>query len=968
MGLGALIWKEWREHGGIVLVLALFSIVVLVAAALWAQPGNPFASVTDLVRYLGIGRLAAVMLTATAGMVCGSALFAAERENNTFTFLETLPLSRRSLWFAKLIAGATLTLLLWGIICITSAILHILPSWSSVAALGIYAAITYAWGMLGSTWARSTLGAVGLAVVAAILSAILLLLPVVMWWPSPGQLWLRPRILYLFALSMILLPVSLSLLWFTAPDRRRTAEDGAASCRPRGGLLPLAEPLLACLWLTARQLHRPMLVLLLLALGSGLLLLVPPVVPWLWWPPLALLLGVLTAALLWSDEQVHQVYRYWSEQRLPVVLLGTAKLLVAAGMILVLLGVMALPLVVGRQVGLSMHLARNYTLPAALLRTPLLDELGRYAWWYLLAPAIYGLAAGWWCSLLIRKRVPATGAALLVGGWGMLLWEPSLLAGGLRTWQLWAPPFLCLLGGWALLGAWTRERLWQGRGLAGMGITLALVTITMGAGLAWRVWELPNSPDSEQDVAYIATLPPFDENLAGRDMHAAAEACARQAATLREQFDRPEPRRVDGVGQSLKLEDRLEAILRRGWPEPGQDPALEQWLDALFTPPLPDTASDNPPWFNLAYQAAFEPRGIYEYPQLFSSTKQWTTYDHARRLATFVLVRGLQQQQRGQPDYFLRALHVALGLVCHLRQAAPLQGFYTAVEIERLSLMALERWLEAPHSPLLLHLAIQRLERHDRHVAPEHTIDSTPHFLAERFLLREMFDSPSQWLPLYLGLPQQAADDAPAEVEAILLAWNVPWERERNRRLLGLGLERGLPDDPSCLHGRPGLGLILGRMRSIPETLEHERHIRTWRRVALIRLALLYYHSQFRCYPPDLDTLVHHGLLQQLPADPYTPEPHPLRYRLIRPEITNNEGRQGELLRFPTLTPQERRLVLQLPSNISWDVFVPAGEAVLWSVGSDQIDQGGRNTPVGYAYNIGRPPDLVFLVTPQPRP
>lgn len=969
MGLLAIVWKEWREHASVILVLALFSISTLGTAAVLAQPANPSAPATDIVRYLGLGRLAAVMLVATAGLVCGCAIFAGERENGTFAFLEVLPLPRGPLWLAKLVAGATLTALLWAVICAASALLGLLPSWSSAMALAIYAAMAYAWGVLGSTWARSTLAAVGVAVAAAVAGAFLLLVPILLWWSTPGQLWLRPRGLYLFVLGMILTPLAVSLWRFTAPDRRRAAEDRLTNS-VRLMLLRQVAPLLACLWLTTRQMRFPLLILMACAAVGGLVLLVPSVVPWLYWPALTLLLGVLTAVLLFQDEQVHQLHRYWGEQRLPLAVLGLARLAVGAMAIVVLLTILAVPLVIRSQTAGYLQTPRGYTLLASLFRTPLFDELGNHAWRYLLVPPVYGFAAGWWCSLLIRKRVPAAGAALLLGGAGALAWVPSLLAGGVRHWQLWTPPLAAVAAGVALLGPWAKERLWTGRGLAVLGSGLTAVSASLIGGLVWRVWELPDLSDSEADVAFVAALPAFDENVAGRDMRMAAESCARQASALVSRFDQPSLRSASSTGRSLRLEDRLDNALRLGWPEPLQDPPLQQWLDALFNlPASTETTSDSVSWYDVAFRAAFDPAGIYEYPQLLTNSNQWTTYDNARRLATMALARGLQLQQRGQAARFPEFLHITLGLVRHLRNAAPLQGFYTAVEIERISLTALDRWLEASHSPtpIDLYYALQLLEGHDRSVAPTHTFDPTPHFLAERYLLREVFNSPSQWLPLYLGLSQHALEFDPPEVEAVLLAWNVPWERERSRRLLGLGLERGLPNDPTCLVGRPGFGLILGRMRSPTEVLEHERYIRTLRRTAIIRLALLHYHAQFSHYPPDLETLVRLGLLSKIPDDPYAVEVEPFRYRLTRPEVTNDEGRRGELLRNPPPTIHERRLILQPSTSLPFELFVPADEALIWSVGPDQTDQGGRNVPLGHTFNIGRPPDLVFLVSPLPR-
>lgn len=972
MLIRAVIWKEWREHGSVVIVLAVFSVGMLIATAMFAHPPNPSAPATDIVRHLGLGRLATVMLVVTAGMVCGSALFASERENGTSTFLDTLPIYRTPLWLAKLIAGLVLTIGLWIIITTTSALLGLIHSWSSVVALGIYAAMAYTWGILGSTWTRSTLAAVGIGVLSSLVAAIFLLIPIMFWWTSPGQFWLRPRGLYLFVISMLLVPLALSWWHFTAVDRRRLAEDRQASPR----FLPVhrfTARLSACCWLVCRQLRRAAVVLFPLALLCGLILLLPPITPWLYWLPLTLLLAVLSAVLSTSDEQTREVYRYWGEQRLPLGSLGATKLLGSACLLLLLLVALILPLLVHSQIGGPMQPSRGYTLLAGLFRSSLFDELGGHSWRYLLLPAVYGLAAGWLCGILIPKRVPAVGAALCLGGLGTLAWLPSLLAGGTHDWQLWTPPLLWLLTTWALLSPWVRDRLGHTRGLTTLGLGLGVSILGLAAGLSWRVLEIPDQPDGEADLDYVASLPPFDENQAGRDMHTAAEACARQAMLLASRYDPPNrtPNRTPPhvAERPLSLEDRLDNALRLGWPDPKQDPALNDWLEALFRTPAAPAASENASlttnWFNLSSQAARDPTGIYEYPQLLVGNNTWTTYNNARRLAALLLGRGLQLQSQAQPDQFPDYLHICLGLIRHLRNAAPLQGFYTALEVERLALSAVDRWLEAefPPSRDALQQATQLLEHHDRYTAPTHDFDPTPYFLMERYLLRECLNAPNQWLGSYLGVSSSSSlEQDPPEVEAVFLAWMVPWERERTRRIVGLGLEQGLRNDSVYLQGRPGLSLILGRIRSPAEVQEHERYIRTLRRVCCIRLAVHSYHRQHHHYPPDLNTLVIHKFLPRLPIDPYAPQAQPFRYRLVRAEITNDEGQRGELLRNPPPTFHQHYLI-QSTASLPAERFIPAGEALVWSVGHDQVDQGGRNVPISFTFNMGRPPDLVFLVS-----
>ena len=71
----------------------------------------------------------------------------------------------------------------------------------------------------------------------------------------------------------------------------------------------------------------------------------------------------------------------------------------------------------------------------------------------------------------------------------------------------------------------------------------------------------------------------------------------------------------------------------------------------------------------------------------------------------------------------------------------------------------------------------------------------TPHFLAERYALREAEKVPGQWLPQRNAPETGPTEEANNEAELVALGWAVPWERERTRRLVGLGYEAGPPNN-----------------------------------------------------------------------------------------------------------------------------------------------------------------------------
>lgn len=84
----AIVWKEFREQGLIGLTLLVLGSGILIAAAMLADPPTPGVGFSDIIRFLGAGLMATLLLAVTAGTVCGGAVFAAEREAGTIGFLE----------------------------------------------------------------------------------------------------------------------------------------------------------------------------------------------------------------------------------------------------------------------------------------------------------------------------------------------------------------------------------------------------------------------------------------------------------------------------------------------------------------------------------------------------------------------------------------------------------------------------------------------------------------------------------------------------------------------------------------------------------------------------------------------------------------------------------------------------------------------------------------------------------------
>ncbi len=923
----AVVWKELREQGLIAVLLAVLGAALLGAAAAFADPPSPNAPATDVVASLGVGRLLALMLVATAGMVCGGALFAAEREAGTLPFLDALPSRRWALWRAKVVAGLALAAAVVAVLLAVVAVAR-LGDAAFVRRLVAYAGLAFAWGAFGSSVARTTLGAVGVAVPASVAAAVICMFPIYIFLSQPGSGMPRPVGWLLFEVLMLGVPLGGSAWLFTAPDRARAV---AAGPRPAAGAADgrAGLGLAAVAWLTARQLRVTARVLSAFALGLGLLLLRPEMHPLFVWPALALTAGVLCGVTAFGDEQVHRVGALWAEYRLPVGRAWWVKVGIHLLLLVWLLFLLAAPGVLRAQLDPEARVGFGHTLLAAVFRSRLFIELGAQGWKYALVPAAYGFAFGHLCGLLFKKPVVACGVAAMLGGVGAAAWGPSLLAGGAHHWQVWPPAAAVLLIGRLLVRAWAADRA-AARGpvlrLAGGGAAAALL---LCAGLGFRVLEVPDDPQGDADGAFVAALPKYDENVGGNRFRAAAERYARVAAQIAPEPPRPEGRRP-------RPEERLDTAVRTVWPK--DDPDLTAWLDRAFGE---RAAADDPPWPEQAAAAAALPVGMYEPPGLVGTAAATAAaLDNAKRMGLALLGRGLQREAAGDPAAFPPAYRTAVALARSVRYGGGQQALAASIDLERAALAAADGWAgrQTGRADLLADAARTTAALDD-----PGPFDPRPHVLIDRYVTRATLEAPNQWLAAALDSRGRSPEEAAAEADLVALAWAVPWERMRTRRLVGTP-----PDGPARGHivaataGRPGAVLLI-RGRSAADFAEDEAQLRTFRRAFALKAAVLAYQADRGRAPADPAELVAANYLPRLPHDPFA-DGRPFGYRV-------SDGR-----------PLVGRPRAQAPDR-PFEYPLQVGQVVLWSVGTDRTDQGGRVPPDGQ-----RAEDLVFVVPAPPGP
>jgi hypothetical protein len=263
-----------------------------------------------------------------------------------------------------------------------------------------------------------------------------------------------------------------------------------------------------------------------------------------------------------------------------------------------------------------------------------------------------------------------------------------------------------------------------------------------------------------------------------------------------------------------------------------------------------------------------------------------------------------------------------------------------------------------------------------------------------------------------------ASQAAEAQGSLISFAWTVPWEQERLRRVIGLANRPGRwQREAEYLRGVPAWEYLAQRdAATMPGLVEGEKMLLAQRRGAMLKLAIRLYESDNGAMPATLAALVPR-YLPAVPADPFDgkafryrisageqieresllPANQPMRqppgvepYALSAAQFAAVSGVVGGGACWPLLPGwlELDSVDATATSPTSSDSFsppfgfasrgrgssretvkVPAGTAIVWSVGPDGSDGGGTlgaKPASAHDWGIG---DLVYLVppsTPQP--
>ncbi|MFO0930473.1 MAG: hypothetical protein U0736_26170 [Gemmataceae bacterium] len=957
--IATVLWKEYREARAVWLALLALAALVLLGVPQISSPASHREGELEAILLLW-----STVLVWMYGMVCGAMLTAGETEAGTQPFLDALPTARYPLWKAKALAGG-LFVLAFALVVPWLSLLGSArePVWHFVTPLA--GGVTgYGWGLLTGVRARSVLAAIALAIVAQVTGfvvvqiGLLLVLAFLSWLIEPFP----PQLAMLGAgAACLLAPLPLSGWCYSQIDGQRGAGGTERRGLNRDGARAAGRRVRATLWLTVRQSGVLLGAVVLFAAAAGLLVLSTGIV---FWVAVTVIVGAVCGATTVADEQ-GGAYRMLGDGRYPLRAVWVTKLLLHGAACVV--AVLALLVPAWLYTSLAMYPSSSrQPIFEHLFDLPSVDQSVTVGTVVFL-PAFYGFTLGLLCGPLCRKTVVAVVVAFGLALPLLALWVPSVLLGGMHGWQLLAPPLLVLLGAGTLLRPWVTDRLASRAGVARVAAVAVAVGASVALGLAYRVVEIPDVPPPAGVDAQQEQMPPDDN--AGLVLRS---TLARLADRLQVRLPEiPAGGAPMMPATNLPPAESLERVIRDGWPA-GADGA--EWTKRL------NEVFNDPEWEEMTKLAA-GPAVMLEDPRRLTAAWPIASSLQVDPVCRALAVRGLQRQAEGDPAAFVRHLDVALFLIRSQTTHCLPGALQAAVSTEAAVLAAVDRWLERIDGrPDLLRQMMQVLDRH-RKEAPLDPADPAvqtylivrnavyqPHLIVAR--------GPAFWNP---G-PRLALSEV------------VPWERARLDRVVRM-LASGIVDprltppwlDPVWKFLRPDL-------RQLPQEKVRRLTLLDARRLLV---ALRRYAVERGRAATELQQLVP-DYLPSVPTDPYSDGP--FRYRLSqgeeiawRPEMPDEAvamgggmpggagssgppgmamppGAEMPPVRMPE-AGQPLPLLPPVPEPPARKKTVSAGQGVLWSVGDDHEDNGGKRQ--GLTDNWFEPAqhgtDLIFLV-PVPRP
>ncbi len=919
-----LLRKDAREIGPSAVALTLLGAFCLAMIRAFVSP------------YESAAPAILVCLLWTCALVTSVQPFAHEFESGTIAWLDALPSTRLSVWRSKAV-GTAVTVLLQLVVLVATFALLGLKSEEGIPATAAWALVAaangWASGLCGSALARSSLGAVGWAVLVqnvAIAVAFVVGAPLASVYSSePG-----PVLGFIVGLLAVPVPLAISRRAFTRLDRLRhpARQRQCATSRRWVGERALA-------WLAWRQVRIVAYVAIAVALVVGIV--IPVTLPGLW-PLVGYTIGGVLGVAAFAGDQSGEAFRFLGERRLPPRRVWLVKLAVTGGLVAAAILPAALGLV-SRIVAAKFALSSQYTdrsgAPARALAQLLVPAI------QLLGP-LYGFAVGQFFGLTQRKLAVAVVLTAAVGAALAFALGPSVLVGGFAMWQWLLPPFVLLAATALAARPWVSGRLATMRPFVGLVGAFVGFGLLVAAGVWARATEVPDRGPPFDILAYQRSLPTPEANESGRRIRAIAAKFIEFAKTLPLFSDM----RLAAVGTVLR----------------GDQTPVDDGETAAFA-----AAAAKGPWHDELREAVRLPLGRIDAMSASQSHPNFELLLQLRSMGELEVVEAPRLAAAGDLAASLDRAITALRLGRHMRSKANGQQFIAGILVESAALRQIVTTFERPGATEdQLRRALRELVENERE-SPE----AADAIKADYLTMTEAIAFGSLFVPSDTGTNGQLRRAARL----------VPWERDRQQRLLALTIAGYLrilavPYE-DAMRAVSTNGVIspahhYALTAWMPETggVERERFGRwlstavwsesslvaaalvpsyaingmTQRRAAVLLVALALSERMHGKPAAKLDDLVP-DLIPVVPIDPA--DGKPFRYRLVGDEpiaAGHDVGPAG---------PAPRRAV-------------KPGQGLVWSVGPDGIDGGGVLQAQPYSFTYVEPivpGDLIFQVPRAPK-
>jgi len=958
--ISSILWKEYREQRVVWAALAVVGAALLVGLPAVMAPGgldgHPHVHEALFV--------AAAVLAWVYGVVCGGLLLAGEREMGTLPFLDALPGWRGRLWRAKCLVGVLLALAQAAVLASASAAAGLTPAWTDAAWLLSWLTVAglfgLGWGLLFSARGRNAMDVILLSLpvqlcalcfaflAGYVVGAVAALLVGAELGEHRNAFLAAGMIGIAFLIGVGALTGS--ALVFTAQDRSRLRTAPPSRQRKRGPSWS------APFWLTWRQARGFAVGVAVFALFLGL---ATPLWAVILWPLATLLIGVLCGATAFMDEQ-EGPYRFLGDQRFPLGRLWLVKVgvrfAIAVAAALIVLAPTFFVALANSPFFSQRHSEGPYFFFAHVFGSNLIENLCPSGV-FLTIWLVTGFAAGCLCGLLFRSGLAAGVVALFVGTLLTAAWVPSMLGGGLHIWQALGAPALLLLSTRWLLRPWAAGRIASWATAVRLTPFVVLALLWAAGGLWYRIVEIPYIPEKADLDAFRASLPTPEQNEGGE---LSRRACLRFKDLLSAlRSEQPPPRQAVGPnGPNPSPMARAGDVLEHGWP--ADDAELAAWLDKLF-------AGE---WVGMLKKAADLPPGMFDDLRNYTEWSLTPAIEPAREIAVVLAARGLQKQAAGDDEAYVENLRIGLHLSQTLRHTAPPIDVVIGRAEEGILLHGLDRWLEKLKGrPDLLQKALGILSRYLDATAN----DSQDQELVDDLILRNSIDDPLPLLQWYLGdnygAGEQNSPRVRAEAQGAALAWLVPWERERQDRILRI-MFWGDEAQRRAHYSSNQFGLLpyfgpYGYRLAAPIQKCQERAM-------LLKLALRWYQADNGRPADKLDELIP-KYLPSIPADPY--DGKPFRYRLSKGEkiewpedpLPPGAGVPGAAPPGASAPPGVNGPGMPGAAPPPATRTIPAGQGILWCVGKDGQDDGGHRQTGPLNWTVVPGEDVIFLVPLPPK-